>query len=283
MRPHWVRTVTTWKQRALNTARRRGWEVRRLDPFLRLEDYLHYVLFPFLGINCVLDVGAHVGEYGQRLRDAGYRGEIVSFEPVASTFDALARRAARDPHWRVHNIGLSETNDSIDINVAQATQFSSLRQPRHDVTEFVNHGNVVAHHESITVRRLDSVFDEVTDRISTPRAFLKMDTQGWDLQVTAGATGVLDRIEGLQSELSILPIYDGMPDYRTSLSAFGALDFEMSTLFPVSRDRHLRLVEFDCVFTRSPVPQPQTLVEHHDPPRREHRPALAGSVGSGVV
>ena len=46
------------------------------------------VLLPFLAVDCVFDVGAHVGEYSTSLRRAGYSGDIVSFEPVSGSFRA---------------------------------------------------------------------------------------------------------------------------------------------------------------------------------------------------
>ena len=52
--------------------------------------------------------------------------------------------------------------------------------------------------EDVEVRRLDSVFGDLIREIDEPRVFLKMDTQGFDLQVFFGASSCLDHIVGLQ-------------------------------------------------------------------------------------
>ena len=70
------------------------------------------------------------------------------------------------------------------------------------------------------------------------------------LNVLAGLGCVDPSIVGAQSEMSVLPIYDGMPDFRTALDAFGAAGFEVASMFAVSRDQWQRLVEFDCVMLR---------------------------------
>jgi hypothetical protein len=51
-------------------------------------------LFSHLEINCVLDVGAHHGEFGSFLRDIGYSGNIISFEPVQENYLQLVRRCS---------------------------------------------------------------------------------------------------------------------------------------------------------------------------------------------
>ena len=68
-------------------------------------------LFQTLGINCVIDVGAHYGEYGRRLRNlVDFRGRIASFEPTSEAYEKLERRAARDPEWRITNCALGASS-----------------------------------------------------------------------------------------------------------------------------------------------------------------------------
>ena len=48
-------------------------------------------------INLVLDVGANIGEFVQKIRRLGYRGLVVSFEPNPEAFAQLTRRWGSDP------------------------------------------------------------------------------------------------------------------------------------------------------------------------------------------
>ncbi|MET0325231.1 MAG: FkbM family methyltransferase [Ilumatobacteraceae bacterium] len=226
--------------------------MRRFDPWATLPDYLHHILFPSFGVNCVLDVGAHRGEFAQTLRDVGYDGAIASFEPVPVSYQALEERAARDDQWRTFAYALGATDDTGRINVMEGTTYSSFRSPRSEgVEDYVAWGNVVQGTAEIEVRRLETVFEEVTAGIAEPVVFLKMDTQGWDLEVFRGARSCLERIPLLQSEMSVRPIYDRMPDFREALTAYEEHGYAISALYPVGRDQQFRLAEFDCVLVRT--------------------------------
>ncbi len=45
-------------------------------------------------LDLVLDVGANRGDYVLALRDSGYQGRVVSFEPLSKAFKVLQQRAA---------------------------------------------------------------------------------------------------------------------------------------------------------------------------------------------
>src|SRR5437879_176927 len=83
-------------------------------------------VFEDLSINCVLDVGANVGQYASQLRSFGYSGWILSFEPVEANFALLQRAASRDPKWRAFPWALGTVDGPAEINVMDATVFSSF-------------------------------------------------------------------------------------------------------------------------------------------------------------
>ena len=67
--------------------------------------------------------------------------------------------------------------------------------------------------EVVALRRLDAIFDSCVDGVKNPRVFLKIDTQGYDFEVLAGIGRALGWIVGLQTELSVKPIYAGLINY----------------------------------------------------------------------
>src|SRR5438552_1566999 len=59
-------------------------------------------------IDLVVDVGANRGQYGRALREWGYAGEIVSFEPLAEAFAELALLSGPDKRWTCHQLALGD-------------------------------------------------------------------------------------------------------------------------------------------------------------------------------
>jgi hypothetical protein len=114
--------------------RSRGWEIRRTDPDRSLGEHL-WLLFPYLDINCVVDVGAGSGEYGALLRQNGYTGQIISFEPVSASFRRLERRCAPDPRWTAYQYALGSETTSAPINVTRDPSYASFLRPSHDWQE----------------------------------------------------------------------------------------------------------------------------------------------------
>ncbi|WAZ25727.1 FkbM family methyltransferase [Streptomyces cinnabarinus] len=201
------------------------------------------------GVNCVLDVGANRGQYAKRLRKHGYRGRIVSFEPTEDAFAKLSEAAARDPKWQVHHCGLGREDTTAEIHVGWNTMNSLL--PASDYGRDRYKRFHTTRTEEIRVRRLDAVLDEALDGIEDPRPFLKMDTQGYDLEVFAGAGERIADFVGLQSEVAVLRLYEGSPPMSEAVAAYEDGGFEITGMYPVTREAATgRVVEFDIVMMR---------------------------------
>ncbi|MBC9715303.1 FkbM family methyltransferase [Streptomyces sp. TRM66268-LWL] len=200
-------------------------------------------------VNCVFDVGANAGQYAKRLRRSGYKGRIVSFEPVPLTFERLREAAANDPDWLVHNYALGSEEGTSTIHIDWKTMNSLLPPSDYGRGRYKRFKN--GRTEEITVRRLDAVIDEALDGIAAPCPYLKMDTQGFDLQVFEGGGKRIDEFVGLQSEIAPLRLYEGSPAMAESIAAYESRGFGITGMYPVTREPATgRVVEFDCVMVR---------------------------------
>jgi FkbM family methyltransferase len=236
--------------RARNCLRAAVVEVVPAQPGSNLLAMHLKMLFSAYEISCVLDVGAHRGEYGLWLRRNGYHGDIVSFEPVRANFQDLARVAAGDPRWHCVGYALGAENRVASINVTSHTVFSSFHTPNAAARTIFGQGPTVERSEEVEIRRLDTVLDTLPVNFGKDRTYLKIDAQGWDLEVIAGAEGVLDRVIALQTEVAIQTIYEGMPAVADSLAAIAERGFVPSGFFPVDLDQRLAVVELDLVAVR---------------------------------
>jgi len=234
---------------------------RAIGPDMLVTDHLRG-LFERFAIDCVLDVGANMGQYGSELRRAGYRGRLLSFEPVSEPAARLRQAAAGDPAWTVHPIALGREDGTAELHIARHDVFTSFREPAAFAAQRFSEAVEIARRERVPVRRLEGVLDELLGAGPAPRCFLKMDTQGYDLEVFAGLGRWAKAIVGLQSEVAAIPLYTGMPRMAEAIARYESAGFELTGLFPVSRDEPTwRVIEFDCVMVRAGLlpafPSPQ--------------------------
>ena len=197
----------------------------------------------------VLDVGANVGQFGQELRLIGYEGLILSFEPDPASFRALQKVAAADGRWEALNLALGSAPGEAPFNIMARSDFNSFRAPSTASTTTFVELNQVVETIAVKVETLGALFPNLQAKHRFKRPYLKMDTQGFDLEVFTGARDILPQLVGLQSELSIKPIYTGSPDWRSVLAVFEAQKFELAALYPVDAWAQ-ELVEFNCFLTR---------------------------------
>lgn len=226
----------------------------RSDARIEHADLLAQI-FQTLKIDCVLDVGANRGQFKTFIRNqVGYGGTILSFEPVKQLADACRKLAQQDPDWHIFETALGDRDGRATMNVTERDTFSSFLNPLESELvkrRFAKFMTISAKVE-VEIRSVDAVLPELMNRYKFARPFLKMDTQGFDLAVMNGASDSLKLIPALQTELSILPIYQNMPTWTAMVGNLNERGFALSGMFPITRDENLRVVEIDGIFVRQP-------------------------------
>jgi FkbM family methyltransferase len=204
-------------------------------------------LFDFIEtrkIDVVIDVGAHTGEFGLLLRTGGYRGRIISFEPVKASFAELSAKARGDRGWEVRRCAVGRSSGQGSIQVSELSIFSSIL-PLSEVATLHDSRMTIDHAESVPVVTLDETLAGVAGNV-----LLKVDTQGYERQVLDGGRETLRWCLGVLMELPAIHIYSGDWEFHEALAYMHRAGFILAQAQPVNyhtKDR-ASAVDFDCLF-----------------------------------
>jgi FkbM family methyltransferase len=198
-------------------------------------------------IDCVFDVGANRGQYATKLRELGYTGHIISFEPNPNLHELLARLTSRDPKWHLEPIALDRTERFADLLITEASELGSLHQMETFAAEHFQGLSEVVDTVGIRTTTLAKLYPVLKERYGFKRPFLKMDTQGHNMAVSEGAGETLKEFFGIQSELSLTPIYRDQPNYAAEIEFFRSHGFALSGLIQTAVGGFPDLVEVDCI------------------------------------
>jgi FkbM family methyltransferase len=200
-------------------------------------------------IDFVFDVGANTGQYASHLRCAGYKGTILSLEPLPEAFSILQKHVEKDKNWKAEQIGLGNFDGDAIINVAKNSVSSSILNIRKEHVEAVPDSKYVSQ-EKISIRKLDSIFEKYEQ--NGKNYFLKIDTQGFEKEVINGALLTLPKITGIQVEMSLVALYEGesmFEDLKRLIESYG---FELYSLEPGFSDPDTgKLMQIDGIFFKS--------------------------------
>jgi FkbM family methyltransferase len=195
-------------------------------------------------INLVLDVGANDGDYGREIRDRGYKGLIVSFEPNPYAFKRLVESIKNDTKWIAYQCALGQLSGKSDLFIAENDVMSSFKE----VTEFgISKDTRTVMTVETVVYTLDKFLED--NDYTAYNIYLKIDTQGFEMEVLNGSKKSLNRIRAVQAEISLVHTYIKQPDWVDVILWMREKNFELSTAICNSTVGS-QVREFDFVFVK---------------------------------
>jgi FkbM family methyltransferase len=226
-----------------------GLEVRRINCASTPEAQLLASMRKF-EIDLILDIGANTGQFASEIRQCGYAGRIVSFEPLSQAHGELVQSCASDPMWEAYpRCALGDHDGEVVINIAGNSESSSvlpmLESHRNAAPESAYQGK-----ETVPIKTLDAVAGQYLK--GARAAFLKIDTQGFEWHVLNGARESLPHIKGILVELSLVPLYEGQHLWRDVIDRLEAEGFTLWAFKPAFSDLNQgRTLQVDGIFYRT--------------------------------
>lgn len=198
----------------------------------------------------VLDVGANVGQWGSAVRESGFRGTIISFEPLPEAFSALTRTMNGDPDWLALPFVVGAQHSAAErFNVASNDgQSSSLLSMTHRHHEIAPDVDII---RSIEVEVVPLDCAEVRQLVGGGSVYLKADVQGSEALVLDGLRGMWPQVMWVEVETWLQEAYDGAPTFWDIAERMISHGFALFALEPggVSKGSGQQL-SVDCIWKR---------------------------------
>ena len=198
-------------------------------------------------IRTVVDAGANTGQFARRARRLFPAARLHCFEPVPEAFAALSAWAAADGAVTCHRCALGDAARRASFNVHADHPPSSSLLP-----------TTARSHEqwSQTVRQVEiEVEVQTLDAALAGHALeteilVKLDVQGFEDRVIAGATATLERSAACLLEVSVENFYEGQATFLALATALDRVGLRFAGVDDqaVAPDGHVLF--FDALFTR---------------------------------
>ncbi len=179
----------------------------------------------------ILDIGANVGQSAATYAATFPRATIWSFEPYPVAYKALLSK--RLPRVKAVRAAVGSLPGKATLQVNADSRNNSLLIPT----------SVGRQIFPTKLRKLDEVVVDVTtldawcERESPPYVdFVKIDTQGSEMQVLAGASTLLPRVGAIQAECNFIPQYDGSSTFSEVELQLRAAGFFLYNLYTIYQD-----------------------------------------------
>jgi FkbM family methyltransferase len=198
----------------------------------------------------VLDVGANIGQWGNLIRQSGFKGRIISFEPVPAAFKHLELVTNQDLEWMALNVGIGEqyrqrASFNVASNSGQSSSFFTMGQAHQQIDPTVTLDETI----EIDVIPLDS--PAVRKLVRTMDIYLKADVQGSERKVLEGLGDLWPQVQWIELEMWLKEAYLEAPTFWSISEMLRDNNFSLFAIDPggVSKSSGQQ-ISVDCIWKR---------------------------------
>ncbi len=196
--------------------------------------------------NSILDVGSNEGQFAEKILSIFPSAEIYCFEPLPEVFEKLKLNFKDRSNFHYYNYALGDFSVEMDIHRNEYSPSSSLLEML-DLHKSNFDFAVKSEVTRIQTRTLDSIF-------STPilnPVLLKIDVQGYEMQVLKGAELVLQQANVIIIETSFYELYKNQPLFEDIYSYLISKDFRyVGNIEQLESPKDHQVLQADAVFIK---------------------------------
>jgi FkbM family methyltransferase len=151
-----------------------------------------------------VDVGANTGHWSSTLLNCVTPEKLVIIEPLPDAFAPLQKKFRHNGRVESHNVAIGERESVETLKITRDRTGASLLRPREEMRAVIGSNWTITSEVEVPMTTLDRLLVDLAEV-----SLLKIDVQGYEKQVLAGAKQTLSKTKFLLVELNFVPQYDG--------------------------------------------------------------------------
>ena len=195
-------------------------------------------------IKTIFDVGANMGQFSNAARCFYPKANIFSFEPDPETFKTLVKNTQKFSNISAYNYAFGNEDGMIEFNKNSYHHSSSILKLHKENTDFPG-GNITT--IKVDIFCLDT---KIVDFAIQKPALLKLDVQGFELQVLKGGVNSLSEFKYILLEASLDTLYEDQPDFSQINNFLEQNGFYLYKMMDFNMGKNLNYIEADFLYIR---------------------------------
>ena len=194
----------------------------------------------------IIDIGANRGQFALIARDFFPKAKIVSFEPLEEAAKTFRRIFSVDPMTLLYKNALGPIHKNMEIHISKQDDSSSLL-PISGLQDDIFPGTEEKETRIVEVKTLDEVLSD--ESIEQP-ALLKLDVQGFEIDVLKGCESLLHLFEYIYVECSFVELYVGQSLAYEVISFLSTNEFALTGIYNLSYSKQGFPIQGDFLFKK---------------------------------
>lgn len=204
----------------------------------------HEALLSNIYCKTIIDIGANRGQFSLVARHCFKDAQIFAFEPLPQPFKVLQNIFVHDHMITLYQMAIGSVSIPQQMHISQKDDSSSLL-PITELQNKVFPGTKEKAIINVDVKPLDSILKK--NGVRHP-ALLKIDVQGYELEVLKGCKNILSLLAYVYVECSYQELYQGQPLANEIISFLNQQGFDLKGVYNTNYDALGRAIQSDMFF-----------------------------------
>lgn len=198
-------------------------------------------------VNTIIDIGANKGQFTLAARSVYPEGNIISFEPLSGPAEIFNKVFTKDQNIVLHQSAIGPQKDTVEMHVSNREDSSSLLPIGNNQLSMFP-GTEESHIEEIKVAPLHKFLSK--EDLLNKRVFVKIDVQGYELEVLRGSKNLIDEFDYIYVECSFVELYEGQVLADDVIEYLSNYSFKLEGVYNMYYDKKGIAIQADFLFSK---------------------------------